>query len=152
MSNIKIRSEDLNHVLCRSQFESDVKLIDLVLPKSYGMILKTIDLHDCRITGFEFQDDYIWCINDTTVLYDTTISHYPFSCIYKYSKIGEQLDTIFAVDRSNINMNRIVCFDSDYKKIEDNAFDIDYVASDLAYTNNGLWICDRKNKILRKIE
>ena len=24
-------------------------------------------------------------VNDTTVLNDTTISHYPFSCIYKYS-------------------------------------------------------------------
>lgn len=61
-------------------------------------------------------------------------------------------DTIFAVDRSNINKNRIVCFDSEYKMIEDKSIDIEYVASDLAYANNDLWICDRENKILRKIE
>ncbi len=41
-----------------------------------GSILKTIQLTDCKITGFDFYDNYIWCINDTTVQYDTTISHY----------------------------------------------------------------------------
>lgn len=169
---------------------------------------------NCHVTGFEFYDNYIWCINDTTVLNDTTISHYPFSCIYKYSKTGERIDsilieasvnpqrpeflgitindskifgsanqghssclysvdfeneektflqfhiltgltthndTVFAIDRSNIK-NRIVCFDSEYKKVEDKAFEIGYIASDLAYINNDLWICDRENKILRKIE
>lgn len=182
---------------------------------SNGTILETIDLNDCKITGFEFYDNHIWCINDTTVLNDTTISHYPFSCIYKCSKNGERIDsiliqasvnperpeflgitindskifgstnqgwssclysidfenkekimlqyhyltgltthndTIFAVDKSNINKNRIVCFDSEYKIIENKAIDIEYVASDLAFVNNDLWICDRENKILRKIE
>lgn len=182
---------------------------------SNGTILSTINLTDCKITGFEFYNNYIWCINDTTILNDTTISHYPFSSIYKYSKTGERLDTvliqasvnpqrpefigitifdskiigssnqgwssclysvdfvdnektflqfhyltgltthndtIFAVDRSDINKNRIVCFDSEYKIIEDKSINIEYVASDLAYANNDLWICDRVNKILRKIE
>lgn len=192
--------------------DSDNNLYKL---SSNGTILETLDLNDCKITGFEFYDNYIWCINDTTVLNDTTISHYPFSSIYKYSKTGERLDTIliqasvnpqrpefigitisdskiigssnqgwssclysmdfenkektmlqyhyltgltthndtiFAIDRSNINKNRIVCFDSEYKMIEDKSIDIEYVASDLAYANNDLWICDRENKILRKIE
>jgi hypothetical protein len=59
-----------------------------------GSIIETIDLAGCQITGFEFQNDFIWCINDSTVLHDTTISHYPFSCVYKYSKQGERLDSI----------------------------------------------------------
>jgi hypothetical protein len=192
--------------------DSDKSLYKL---SSTGTILETIDLNDCKITGFEFYDNYIWCINDTTVLNDTAISHYPFSCIYKYSKTGERIDsiliqasvnpqypeflgitindakifgssnqgwssclysvdfeneektmlqyhyltgltthndTIFAVDRSNINKNKIVCFDLEYKNIEDKAFEIEYIASDLAFTQNDLWICDRENKILRKIE
>lgn len=182
---------------------------------SNGTILKTIDLKDCIITGFEFYDNFIWCINDTTVLNDTTISYFPFSCIYKYSKTGERIDsiliqasvnpkrpeflgitindskifcssnqgyssclysidfengemtslqyhfltgltihndTIFAIDKSYSHNNRIVCFDSEYKTIDDKTMDIEYVACDLAFANNDLWICDRENKILRKIE
>ncbi|SHJ49949.1 hypothetical protein SAMN05444280_12123 [Tangfeifania diversioriginum] len=61
-------------------------------------------------------------------------------------------DTIFAVDISYSNNNRIVCFDSEYKTIDDKTIDIAYDASDLAYANNDLWICDRENKMLRKIE
>lgn len=192
--------------------DSDNRLRKL---SSNGTILETIDLNDCKITGFEFYDNNIWCINDTTVLNDTTISHYPFSCIYKYSKTGERIDsilieasvnpqrpefigitindskifgstnqgyssclysidfdneekidlqfhyltgltthndTIFAVDRCNINKNQVVCFDSEYKKIENKSFDIESIASDLAYANNDLWICDRENKILRKVK
>lgn len=61
-------------------------------------------------------------------------------------------DTIFAVDISYSANNRIVCFDSEYKTINDKTIDIAYVASDLAFAKNDLWICDKENKILRKIE
>lgn len=179
-----------------------------------GKILESIDLKDCRITGFEFNRDNIWCINDTTVLYDTTISHYPYSCVFKYSKSGERLDsiliqasvnpqgpellgitiidsliiistsqgwssglygievaneemtllgysyltglttqndTVYAIDRSNISVNQVVCFDSVFNKVLDRSFNIPYSASDLAFAMNELWICDRENKVVRKI-
>ena len=59
-----------------------------------GRILKTIKLTNCKIAGFDFAHEFIWCINDTTVLYDTTLSPYPFSCIYKLSLSGDKIDSI----------------------------------------------------------
>jgi len=73
---------------------SDDSLNCLYKISSKGSILKTIKVTNCKITGFDFYDNFIWCINDTTVFYDTTISHYPFSCIYKLSLAGEKLDSI----------------------------------------------------------
>ena len=73
---------------------SDDSLNTLNKITNSGKILKTISLKKCRLTSFDFQDNYIWCINDTTVLHDTTISHYPFSCIYKLSLTGKKLDSI----------------------------------------------------------
>ena len=60
-----------------------------------GDILTTIQMPGCRLTGFDFNDGCIWCINDTTVGYETvTEAHYPLSCIYKLSLSGEKLDSI----------------------------------------------------------
>lgn len=59
-----------------------------------GEILKTIPIPGCRITSFEFHGNSVWCINDTTLVHDTAVSHYPFSSIYKYSLSGEKTDTI----------------------------------------------------------
>lgn len=194
---------------------SDDSLQSLNKISKNGSILKTIQLADCKITGFDFYDNYIWCINDVTVQYDTTISHYPFSCIYKLSLAGEKLDsilvqasvnpqrpeflgltvcnstiygstnqgwssclykidlnskektflqyhyltglttkndTIYGIDRSHLNINRIASFDSDYKVIEDKVIEINFQASDLVFINNDLWVCDRGERKLKKIK
>lgn len=73
---------------------SDDSLNCLYKISSKGSILKTIKVTNCKITGFDFYANFVWCIQDATILYDTTISHYPFSCIYKLSLAGEKLDSI----------------------------------------------------------
>lgn len=194
---------------------SDDSLKTLNKISSDGDILKTIELDGCNITDFDFYQNYIWCINDTTVLYDTTIFSSPFSCIYKYSNTGKRLDsiliqgsinpqepeftgiaacdsviyfstnqgysssiccinieseeitefsyqymngltlhndTIFAIDKSYTLNNRIVNLDSEYQIIVDNIVTLNYEATDLVFIDDEIWICDRENKILRKIE
>jgi len=194
---------------------SDDSLKCLYKISNNGSILKTIQMTDCKLTGFDFYDNCIWCINDTTVLYDTTISHYPFSCIYKLSLTGEKLDsilvqasvnpqkpeflgltvnnsmiygssnqgwssclyridleskektflqyhyltglttkndTIYGIDRSYLNKNRIAPFDSDYQLIDDKVIEINFQATDLVFVNNDLWICDREERKLKKIK
>jgi hypothetical protein len=61
-------------------------------------------------------------------------------------------DTLYAIDRSDVSYDRVVNFDSDYMLIVDNAIDLDYDATDLVFINDEIWICDRDNKMLRKIE
>ena len=180
-----------------------------------GNILKTIKVTNCKITGFDFYDNFIWCIHDTTVLYDTTVSHYPYSCMYKLSLAGEKLDsilvqasgnpqrpefigltinnstifgssnqgyssclykidiesnektflqyhrlsglttkndTLYGIDRSQANIDRITPFDTDYQIIEDKAIEISFQATDLVFVNNDLWVCDRKERKLKKIK
>ena len=182
---------------------------------SNGDILIKVDLNDCHITGFDFYNDFIWCMNDTTVLYDTTISHYPFSCIYKLSLAGEKLDSIliqasvnpqrpeflgiticdskiygstnqgyssclysvdfeneektflqyhyltglttkndsiYGIDRSHLNKNRIAPFDLNYQLIEDKVIEISFQATDLVFVNTDLWVCNREERKLKKIE
>ena len=83
---------------------SDDSLNTLNKISSNGVILETIELNNCNVTDFEFYNSYIWCINDSTVLMDTTISAFPFSCIYKYSKVGERLDSILI--QASVNPQR----------------------------------------------
>ena len=59
-----------------------------------GEILKTIKLDDRYLTGIEFYENHFWCLHDTTVFRDTTISHYPFSCVYKVTTNGKVVDSI----------------------------------------------------------
>lgn len=73
---------------------SDDSLKCLFKVSYQGKIIDTISLENCHPTGFDFWDGQIWCINDSTVLRDTLISHYPFSCIYRLSLTGEILDSI----------------------------------------------------------
>lgn len=193
---------------------SDDSLNTLNKISSDGSILESIELTDCNITGFDFYDSYIWCINDMTVLYDTIVSHYPFLCIFKLSLAGEKLDsillqasvnqqkpefiglsvskstifgstnqgwssciykidlgskektflqyhyllglttkndTLFGIDRSHLNINRIAPFDSDYQIIDDKVIEIDFQATDLAFINNDLWVCNKPGRRLMKI-
>jgi hypothetical protein len=73
---------------------SDDSLSSLFKVSDKGSILETIKLPGCKLTGFDFYDNYIWCNNDNIVLYDTSISLNPFLCIYKLSLEGEKLDSI----------------------------------------------------------
>jgi len=74
---------------------SDDSLNCLYRISEYGDILKTIQMPSCRLTGFDFQDGNIWCINDKTIGHETvTQARYPLSCIYKISLAGKKLDTI----------------------------------------------------------
>lgn len=194
---------------------SDDSLDCLYKISEKGDILKTISLSNSDITGFEFYNNHIWCINDTTVFYDTTISHYPFSCIYELSMEGDKLDsvliqasgnpqkpeflgltvfnsnlygttnqgysshiykidlnskeklflqyqylsgltvhndTIYVIDKSQANMDRIVPLDNDCNLIEIKAIEINFQATDLAYFNNHIWVCVSQEKKLKKIK
>jgi hypothetical protein len=194
---------------------SDDSLNCLYKISNTGSILRTVKINKCKVTGFDFYESCIWCINDTTVLNDTTISHYPFSCIYKLTLTGEKMDsiliegsvnpqrpefigmtvcgskiygstnqgwssclyeinltskekiflqyhnltglttkndTIYGIDRSYINKNRIAPFDSDHQIIEDKVIEISFQATDLVFINNDLWVCDREAKKLKRIK
>lgn len=61
-------------------------------------------------------------------------------------------DTIFAIDKSSAGKKRIVCLDSDYNIIENHIINIDYDAEDVAFVNDDIWICDRKNRKLIKVK
>jgi hypothetical protein len=61
---------------------------------SNGSILKTVRLTNCKLTGFDFCNNSIWCINDNSVFHDTTISPYPSCCIYNITTTGDKIDTI----------------------------------------------------------
>ncbi len=189
---------------------SDDSLNSLYKISEQGEILRTISLPEVHLTGFDFYKNNIWCINDTTVMYDKTISTFPFSCIYKVSLTGQITDSIlvkasvnpqkpelldivikdFAIYGSThqgyssclykINLNSrkqtflhyyflsgltiyndtiysiyngsLVPFDSDYEIMHDKAVKINSPANDLVFVKNELWVCDRKNRKLRKVK
>ncbi len=50
---------------------SDDSLNTINKISSNGNILETISITNCSLTGFEFHNNSIWCINDKTVLFDS---------------------------------------------------------------------------------
>jgi len=57
-----------------------------------GEIFETIRMPDCRLCGFEFYENYIYCYNDTIVDFNPTDTSL-YCCIYKLSKTGLKVDT-----------------------------------------------------------
>ena len=74
---------------------SDDSLNCLIKISNNGEILENIQLQDICVTGIDYHNGYFWCINDSIILHDTTINHYPFKSIYKISENGEVLDTFY---------------------------------------------------------
>ena len=61
-------------------------------------------------------------------------------------------DTIYVIDIQHASRTRIAPIDKDYNIIEDKAIEISFRATDLVFINNDLWVCDRKERKLKKIK
>lgn len=80
---------------------SDDSLNTIIKISSEGIVLETISIANSSLSGFEFFNNSIWCINDQTVLFDTVNSHYPYSCIYELSLAGDKMDSILIMASIN---------------------------------------------------